>query len=157
MGAAVGSGRKVIPIDEKKAKGTYRAYREKPSAPTSKNKPIPPAWLNKRAKQIFHVIIKRIDEVSDASRTHTEGIALLAARQEEVERLSKFLDDNGLTYQQTTREGIEVTKRRPEADTLDKSMRHLHTLLAEFGLTLSTSSRLPPKKIQKKKNEFDGF
>ena len=102
------AGRKIIPISIKEAKGTRRKDREKEVKPPSSKKPVPPAWLNARAKQIFHHMVKRLETIGLASATYTEAIALLASRMEEVERFDKMLNDecgNGYVYKSTNSYG----------------------------------------------------
>jgi len=159
-GARIGAGRKVIPIGIKKAKGTYRKTREKEVPPPSKEKPIPPTWLNKRAKQIFQHMVRRLDEIGLASRTYTEGIALLSCRMEEVERFDKMLNDseaNGYVYKSTNSYGDDILKEHPAVKLREKAVRHVHALLVEFGLTGASAQKIGTKKKEAKTNEFDEF
>jgi len=46
-------GRKIIPIEQKKAKGTYRKDRDRTPSDISYKRPYPPRYLSKRGKQLF--------------------------------------------------------------------------------------------------------
>lgn len=162
-GSRIGAGAKVLPMNEKIAKGTFRKHRQKAIPLPSEKLPIPPSWLNRRAKSIFRLMVKRIGEITVASMTHTESISILCSRLEEVQRLTKYLDENGSSYEKMgiNREGIEFTLgvyARPEVKQRTDAIRHLHALLLEFGLTPSSLGRVKPKGDKGKvKNEFEGF
>jgi len=153
-------GRKAIPTQLKIVKGTHRPHRDKDVPEPSKEKPIPPGWLNKRAKAIFHHMVKRLDELGLASRSHTEAIALLACRMEEVERFDKMLNDgneNGYVYKTTNSYGDDILKEHPAVRLREKAARHVHSLLTEFGLTPSSAQKVGTPKKKDKKNDFEGF
>ena len=162
-GARIGAGKKVIPMNEKIAKGTFRKHRQKAIPVPTDKLPNPPRWLNRRAKQIFLLEVKRIKGITIASIDHTRAISLLASRAEEVERLSKFIDENGSSFMKygVNKDGKEFcigSYPRPEAKQRSDAIRHLHTLLLEFGLTPSSLGRVKPKGDKGKvKNEFADF
>ena len=149
--------KRVIPMEIKKAKGTYRKDRDTNPPPASKGKPNPPGWLNPDAKKKFRLITKRLDELGMASSSYTEMIAMLASRLEEVERLSKYLDAEGMSFNGVTRDGSDYFKPRPEVLMRDQAMKHAHKLLVEFGLSSSAIQRVGTPKTNKKKSNFDGF
>jgi P27 family predicted phage terminase small subunit len=156
----LGAGRKIIPIEQKKAKGTNRKHREKDVPNPSDRKPWPPGWLNKRAKQIFHHMVKRLDVLGLASSTYTEAIALLASRMEEVERFDRMLNDekeNGYVYQTTNSYGDPVLKEHPAVSLREKAAKHVHSLLTEFGLTGASAQKIGVKKEKTKKNDFEDY
>jgi P27 family predicted phage terminase small subunit len=162
-GARVGVGRKVIPMNEKVAKGTFRKHRQVKIPVPSAKLPIAPRWLNPDAKRIFRLMVRRIGEITVASMTHTESISILASRLEEVQRLTKFIDENGSSFDKygVNREGVEFcigSYPRPESKQRSDAIRHLHTLLLEFGLTPSSLGRVKPKGDGgKETNEFSEF
>lgn len=163
MPARNGSGRKIIPLVQKEAKGTRERSRERDVPPPSEKMPNPPSTLNKRAKQIFqHLVKHRLTDLGLASATHTEAIALLAREMEQLERLDKFLDDNGFTYQKITGEDEEgnktySVKKWPQVDIQRDLSRHVHSLIVEFGLTPASSQKIGPPKKKEKKNDKDRF
>ena len=157
-------GRKAIPIETKRAKGTLKKERIKNVPETSDKLPVRPAWLNKRAKQLFFHMTGRLQELNIASRTNTEALALLAFNMERVERFSKYLDQYGYTYSQLRINGTgenqtqyEVIKNRPEVQFLKEADRRVHALLIEFGLTPSSIQKIGTKQPKKKNSEFEGF
>jgi len=156
----MGVGRKAIPIQIKKLKGTHQPCRDKDVPEPSKKLPYRPSWLNKRAKQIFHHMAKRLDEIGLASRSHTEAIALLSCRMEELERFDKMLNDdkeNGYVYKTTNSYGGEALKEHPAVKLREAAAKHVHSLLTEFGLTPSSAQKVGTPKKKTKKNDFEGF
>jgi P27 family predicted phage terminase small subunit len=168
------AGRKIIPIEEKKAKGTYRKHRDKGKPEVSNKKPIPPSWLNKRAKQIFQLLTKRLGK--RATATYTEVQAMCASRYEESERFTKALDEgipvrvnkndgkgdqvvmvNGYVYQSSNSFGDPVLKENPMVRLREKALRHAQSLLVEMGLTDISGLKFGSGEKGKKKSEFDGF
>ena len=151
------AGRKAIPIDIKKAKGTNRPFREKIVVPPSSDKPIPPDWLNFKAKRIFINMVGRIGEIGLDSANYTETLALLSSRMEEVERLDLLLNEKGVTYESTDTRGGFVIRERPEVMMREKAARHLHSLLCEFGLSPASAQKVGTKKEKKQMNPFEAF
>ena len=150
-------GRKTIPIGIKKVKGTLKKHRVKNVPDPSDKKPTPPAWLNKRAKQIFWHMLTRLDDIGLASATHTEALATLCSRMEEVERFDKVLNDEGYYYDAKNSLGFEVKKEHPAAKLREKAIRHVHSLLTEFGLTPASIQKVGSGKSKPKGNDFEGF
>jgi P27 family predicted phage terminase small subunit len=105
-------------------------------------------------------MVRRLDELGLASRSHTEAIALLACRMEEVERFDGILNDNkenGYVYKTTNSYGDDVLKEHPAVRLREKAARHVHSLLTEFGLTPASAQKVGTPKKKEKKNEFEGF
>ena len=160
------AGRKVIPIGIKQAKGTHRPHRDKETYTASSKRPLPPSWLNQRATGIFRHMVRRLKAIGLASGTHTEALALLSCRMEEVERFDKMLNENtgtdgkpqnGYIYTTTNSFGDPILKENPAVGLREKAARHVHSLLTEFGLTPASAQKVGTKKPAKEKNEFAGF
>ena len=140
-------GRKIIPIELKKLRGTYRKDRDRKPPPSSKGKPTAPAWLNTAAKRKFGIVVRRLDALSMASNTYTEAISLLASRLEEVERHTALLEVEGYLLEE---------KPHPAVKLREMAMNHSHKLLVEFGLTAAAIQKVgAKKKEEKKKNPFE--
>ena len=151
-------GRKVIPIEIKKAKGTHQPCRDKDVPEPSEKKPLPPKWLNTRAKMIFRHMTRRLEDLNLATRSHTEALALLSSRMEEVEKFDKLLNTGGgYTYKTKTTAGETVIKEHPACKLREKAANHVHKLLVEFGLTPASAQKVGTPKKKDKSNEFTGF
>ena len=152
-------GRKIIPMNEKIAKGTFRKSRDydKMAPDTAPSFAIPPSWLNPRAKQIFRHMVKRLKIIGKGSSTHTETIAELACQMEERQRLDRYLNEHGLSYTTINKFDEEVQHARPEVRIRAESAKRVHMLLQDLCLTPSTIHRAGAVKKPDKKNDFSGF
>jgi P27 family predicted phage terminase small subunit len=158
MPARPGSGRKVIPICIKEAKGTRERSREKIVTPPSDKLAIPPSTLNKRAKQIFqHYVKRRLEPLGLASATYTEEIARLAVAHEEWDRFTRILNEVGYTVEFLDREGNPVVRMRPEVKIRDMANSVMKACLLEFGLTAASAQKVGKAPEKKARNEKENF
>ena len=157
MGARRNSGRKVIPMEIKKVKGTYFKDRDPGTLPPSPDRPVSPEMLNARAKEIFDTLTQRLSDTGRATDTFTEIQALCAMRLEEVEHLSGIIRVMGMFYVVTNRNGEEAIRKHPAVEFRETALRHAHGLLAELALTHVASQKVGPVKPKPTVNEFEGF
>ncbi|MBW2187065.1 MAG: phage terminase small subunit P27 family [Deltaproteobacteria bacterium] len=137
------TGRKPKPTALKLIQGNPgRRPLNKKEPKSSATLPCPPSWLTTRAKSVFRLLVKRLDGMGYASASHTEALALAAWRLEQVQACAKALNENGLTYETINQRGATVVKPRPEVAMQGEAARHAQSLLAEFGLTPSSATRV---------------
>ena len=140
-------GRKRTPLESKRVIGTIRPDRLNPGAPVPEPElPRAPDWLPKRACEIFGVLTTRLDLQRIASKSHTEMLAMAALRLCEVEQYTEVLETEGVTYEAETKVGGIMLRARPEAALRSEALRHAHALLAEFGLSPATVSKVTVRK-----------
>lgn len=158
------AGRKPKPDHLKLITGTAQPCRMNPGAPGSIDEPLDaPAWLSERAAEIFNDLAAIIDKMGLGSGSDNSMLALLASRIEEVEICTAVIEDGGRVYvskEETTTatDGTLVVKQmvraRPEVGMRNEAMRHVQTLLSEFGLSPAARSRVSAAKVDQG-NEFD--
>jgi P27 family predicted phage terminase small subunit len=157
-------GRKQKPHNLKVLQGTDRPDRTNPDAPVAPGDlPRPPSYLSRRACEWFGTIRARIETMGYASSAHTEMLALVAMRIDEIEELNEDIKKNGHTYEScrvvgTGDDAVEqvMIKANPAVSQRNEAMRHLQSLLAEFGLSPATMSKIRvPKKDEG--NAWEGF
>lgn len=139
--------------------GTFRADRHGDDATTPKpstDMPEAPPFMSPRGAEIFAGLATILAGMGMASRDHAAMVYLTALRIEEVEQHQAVLEDNGWTFFQTTTAGELVPKARPEAAMRSDAMRHLHTLLREFGLSPASISKVSTAPT-KPASAFAGF
>ena len=151
------AGRRPVPIEIKKLKGTYRKCRDKDSPPPSESTLIAPKWLNKRAKGIFNTLRQRLESLNMGSQSYTESVSLLASRMEEVKRYTEIVESEGYMTERADRNGTVIIKLHPAVRMREAAMNHAHKLLIEFGLTAASIQRIGKPPGPKKKNAFDDF
>jgi P27 family predicted phage terminase small subunit len=161
-GARRNSGAKIIPMEIKKAKGTYRAYRDKTldKPPINPNAPIPPERLTERAREIFNGYVSELSRIKLASATFTNALASLCELEEEIEQFILFLRENGKTYKAFNKKGYEIIVTRPEVVELRNARKMYLDLIREFGLTPSSFAKtgaIMPSGKDEKENEFSDF
>lgn len=67
---------------------------------------------------------------------------MLASRLEEIEICTAVIEDSGRTYATTATSGDKLIRARPAVAMRNESMRHAQSLLAEFGLTPASRSKV---------------
>lgn len=151
------SGRKRKPDHLKIVAGTAQPSRMNPHAPKpSKALPAPPEWLSERAAEWFIRTLAILDGMGIASADHVDMLALAATRYDEVLDCTGIIEDLGRTYVVTMISGSKSFKARPEVSMRNEAMRHLQSLLAEFGLSPSAVGKVsaPPGERENPFAEF---
>lgn len=151
-------GRKRTPDHLKVVSGTYRPDRANPDAPdAAKERPQPPAWLDESAGAWFELLADRIEGLGLASSTYTEALALAAARMAEIEECNEAIATYGRVYETKTTNGDKAVKNNPAVAQRNEAMRHLQSLLAEFGLTPASIGKVANPNQSNDKNRFSDF
>lgn len=141
------AGRKRKPDHLKVVSGTAQPCRMNPNAPApSADLPEPPDWLSERAAEWFLKTVGILDGMGIASSDHVDMLSLAATRYDEVLECTAVLEDLGRVYTTVMISGSVQFKARPEVAMRNDAMRHLQSLLAEFGLSPATVSKVsaPP-------------
>lgn len=91
-----------------------------------------------------------------ASADHTDMLSLAATRYDEVLECTAVLEDLGRVYTTVMISGSVQFKARPEVAMRNDAMRHLQSLLAEFGLSPASVSKVsaPPGERENPFAEF---
>lgn len=118
--------------------------------------PVPPDYLGETAKGIFLAIRDHLEEMGYASSSHTEALTLVALRLEEVQQCTEIINLNGFTYVTLSTQGEPIQKVRPEVMIRNEAARHAQSLLAEFGLTPSSATKVVVPGKQRK-NAFSSL
>jgi P27 family predicted phage terminase small subunit len=145
------AGRKRLPDHLKIVKGTAQKCRMNPDAPVADiDSPRPPAWLSRRAVEHFAVLRERIAGLGIASKTDTEALAIAAMRMAEIEECDRDIEQLGRVLAE---EG-KTPRANPAVGQRSEAMRHLQSLLAEFGLTPAARSKVTAPKKEQNANPF---
>ena len=145
-------GRKPTPTHLKIVKGNPGKRPLNKNEPTfDADLPAPPLYLSTEAQGIFIILRDRIAFMGYASASHTEALALCAARLEEVQLHTRILNEKGFTYKKKVKIGVdhdghplydETIKTRPEVVMRHEAAKHAQSLLAEFGLTPASATKV---------------
>lgn len=136
-------GRKRIPTPMKALKGTNRSDRTNPAEPKPPaEKPEPTPLLSGRSLWWFNLLAERVVELGVATRVSSEALALAAVRAAEVEALTEDIETYGAHYETESAQGGRMVRAHPAVGQRSEAMRHFHSLLAEFGLTPASLSKV---------------
>jgi P27 family predicted phage terminase small subunit len=150
-------GRPRKPTHLKVVSGTYRAHRENPDEPeVAGGWPDAPAWLSKRAAEIFEETCERMSGMGTLSTEWSDVIADYASCIEEVELTTGIIEDVGRTYTTTTATGDTMHRPRPEVAMRSDAMKRAQSLRAELGLGPAAKSKVGGGK-KSAANEFAKF
>lgn len=139
----MGAGRKRKPDHLKVVSGTDQPCRMNPDAPEpSQALPEPPEWLSERAAEWFLKVVAILDGMGIASADHVDMLSLAATRYDEVLECTAIIEDLGRTYMVMAISGSRTYKARPEVAMRNDAMRHLQSLLAEFGLSPASVAKV---------------
>lgn len=151
-------GAKIIPMEIKKAAGTYRASRDKHSPAPSEEIATPPDWLCDRAKEIFNMLVeKRLKPLGAASSTYTEAITDMAVALYDIEKCTKIIQENGYMENYMSSQGYPATRVRPEVQIKKDARNFLKSMYAEFGLTKVSGNKLPALPVGNEEDDFKDF
>jgi P27 family predicted phage terminase small subunit len=150
-------GRKRKPDQFKVLEGTFRKDRANPDTPASDKKGMEaPPWLPADCLEHFLTVKERISVYKLDSASWTEAAALIAMRINEIEVCNRVIEQEGRTYKSETGSETIIDPKTGEAKTLIKvmvkghpivaqkneAMRHLQSLLSDFGLTPSAIGKV---------------
>jgi P27 family predicted phage terminase small subunit len=98
----------------------------------------------------FAVLRERIAGLGIASKTDTEALALAASRMAEIEECDEIIREHG----RVILEENKMPRATPAVAQRNEAMRHLQSLLAEFGLTPAARSKVTAPKKEQNANPF---
>lgn len=107
--------------------------------------------------EFFGRLTSRLEAMGCASASHTEMLALLSRRLAEIEVYDELITKHGEVYEATTEKGGYMLKANPAVAMRSESMRHAQSLLAEFGLSLASVSKVKKLKPSEKSSAWGKF
>ena len=149
-------GRKKKPDSMKVVQGTFRSDRANPDKPGQAVDGLTaPPWLPEECVAHFLTIRDRMSVYKLDSASWTEAAAMIALRVSEIEDCNAIIAKEGRTYRSETVAGevlndagkVEIQtkvmiKGHPAVSQRSEAMRHLQSLLSEFGLTPAAISKV---------------
>lgn len=139
----MGKGRKPKNDQIKIVQGTFRPCRANKNVPDADQTGMAaPSWLPADCLEHFLVIKERIGVYNLDSASWTETAALIAMRVREIEDCNAIIEEEGRTYEAISTSGDKLFKAHPIVAQKNEAMRHLQSLLSEFGLTPAAVSKI---------------
>lgn len=149
-------GRKKLPDTLKIVQGTFRKHRGKTSDAQAADAMVASESLSEAAHKHFETLRERIAVLGLDSATYSEALTLAAMRMEEIDIYSAAINEHGAVVLAPTVAGGELLRPNPAVAMRNDAMRHLQSLLAEFGLTPSSIGRVGVKKNGEAKQQGFG-
>ena len=150
-------GRKKLPDQLKVISGTFQKCRSSKSGERQNDAPMEaPEGLSEGALRHFETLRGRIAQLGLDSSTYTEVLTLAAMRLEEIDVCNHAINDHGALIMAKTVTGGELLRANPAVSMRNEAMRHLQSLLAEFGLSPSSIGKVGAKKKEPEKNQGFG-
>ncbi len=119
--------------------------------PKSKRKLLkPPAHLSKEAKKHFKVIAKELDVMGVLTAIDEKALELLIDAYCEYIQAREVVDREGMTYTTCTKTGDTMRRALPEVAIAADAWKRIRTMMAEFGMTPSSRTRItvkPPEAV----------
>ena len=151
-------GRKKLPDQLKVISGTFQKCRASKSDGQDAQPMAAPDTLSEGALKHFEILRGRIAQLGLDSSTYTEVLTLAAMRMDEIDVCNEAVKDYGALISTKTVTGGELLRANPAVTMRNEAMRHLQSLLAEFGLSPSSIGRVGVKKKEpEKKQGFGGL
>jgi hypothetical protein len=104
----------------------------------------------RRRREIFDQIVENYDEANLVDPVFIEQVKVYATVIEQVERLTKFIDKNGMTYEYSTASGEVRIAKYPQAQALSQAQDRILSM----GIKLK---RYASKEKEEEKEEDDGL
>ena len=151
-------GRKKLPDQLKVISGTFQKCRASKSGDAQDAQPMAaPDTLSEGALKHFEILRGRIALLGLDSSTYTEVLTLAAMRLEEIDQCDLLITEHGRIIETVTEAGSLFLRANPAVTMRNEAMRHLQSLLAEFGLTPSSVGRVVGKKKDTTPKGFGGL
>lgn len=150
-------GRKKLPDQLKVISGTFQKCRSSKAGERQDDGTMEaPSGLSEGALKHFETLRGRIASLGLDSSTYTEALTLAAMRMEEIDECNAAIIDHGAIIMAKTVIGGELLRANPAVSMRNEAMRHLQSLLAEFGLSPSSIGKVGVKKKGEPKQQGFG-
>jgi len=116
-----------------------------------------PEGLSEAARVHFAALKESVAQLSLDSATFTEALTLAAMRLDEIAQCDAIITEHGRIIETVTEAGSLLLRANPAVTMRDGAMRHLQSLLAEFGLTPTSAARIGAKKPTSTPRGFGGL
>jgi P27 family predicted phage terminase small subunit len=137
------AGRKATPIEIHRTRGTLRKDRHKDTGrPKDTGIPDPPVWLTPGAKEAWDEIVPQLAGRNVVTIADRSALTVLAETFAEWRQLSQDLAAEGLTYACVTEAGATMYRANPKVAMRSDAQRRLTVLLAEFGMTAASRTKV---------------
>lgn len=143
-GSRVGAGRKRVPSNVRDMRGDKKvaSYNSKEPKPSTGLPPIP-RGLTPPQKKAYRKFGRQILSLGIMAEVDGAALATLAIQWARWEELNKELNEAGsLTYEKIGAKGQKTLMKHPAVAMSNEAMKHVITLLSQFGLTPASRGKV---------------
>jgi len=133
-----------LPSNVKKIRGTYRKSREIKNEPLTRGIPKKPAGMTKGGSKYWSMLINRLDRIGSLTQADDFSVMIIAESLATFMRTSKFLEENGDTYEFTNAKGEFSIRPRPELKISNDAFTRVFQMFKQYGLTHVSRSNIVP-------------
>tara|TARA_Y100001963_G_C6724388_1_gene420709 strand:+ start:626 stop:1105 length:480 start_codon:yes stop_codon:yes gene_type:complete len=156
------TGRKKIPTEIKKARGTLRKCREldNPMEVAKVNAlPAAPKWLSKIGKEQFNIVVNQLNNLGmlyevdlKLIESYANAMALHIESEQQLRKVGRIQ-----VYRDNETGDIKHSQITPLQTISKQALESALKIATQFGLTPSSRTKISAPKIEVKDNEFNFF
>lgn len=111
-------------------------------------KPRTPKHLSPKAKYAFKGLSETLEKMGVVTPADGKALELLCDAYGEWRDLRTIIEAEGFTYETTNQAGERMVKARPEVAMASDAWKRIKSMIAEFGLTPSSRTKVQGEKPQ---------
>jgi len=133
-----------LPANVKRLKGTYRKHRERKNEPLERSVPKRLAGMTEGGKKYWKMLVDRLARIGSLTKVDDLSIMITAESLATFMRTSKFIEENGDTYEFINAKGEVSIKVRPEFKIMNDAWIRVFALFKQYGLTHLSRGNISP-------------
>jgi P27 family predicted phage terminase small subunit len=139
------AGRKAIPVDVHKMKGSYQKSRHAPMSAIDPSPGVgePPLTLSGPATAAWELFAALLSKRKAVTAGDSAALEVLASTFVEWQELSADIQREGRVYECITSTGAVMRRPNPKVAMLSDAQRRLNTMLSEFGMSPASRGKVP--------------
>jgi P27 family predicted phage terminase small subunit len=137
------NGPKALPTAMKVLKGTAQPCRTNTKEPKlAVERPLVPKWLSEKAKEAYLDLSEILYGMQVLTKADRTALEMLCDAYAEYRQAREFVEQYGMTYGVTTKEGDTLHKVYPQVAIASDAYKRVRSMMTEFGLTPASRSKV---------------
>lgn len=137
------NGPKALPTQMKVLKGTAqpcRTNKKEPILPVERS--LVPKWLSDQAKEAYLDLSEILADMQVLTKADRTALEMLCDAYAEYRQARAFVEQYGMTYGVTTKEGDTLHKVYPQVGIASDAYKRVRSMMTEFGLTPASRGKV---------------
>lgn len=154
----MGKGRKRTPDHLKVVRGTDRADRRNDAAPQpERERPSAPAHLSEIGREMWGYVVKLTDDAGVLTELDALAVEQLVEAYADWREARDIVQCEGTHYETENASGGKMIRPHPAVAMRADAARRFHSLMAEFGLTPASRSKVSARGDDGKEDPADSY